>query len=148
MIKIATMTEPGLQDLALRVPPGIREVLPEWELTTRCMFAAQLYSEASLLEAGAAEATRLKASRVLSSLPVEQYLARIAYFDAELRVAARDEDDEAAARAFVAILKLQRLNIYPEDVLSVIQPKIAAEMAFGNRAASRAVGLPKARVRG
>ena len=122
-------------------------MLPEWELLTRCLFAASLYAEASLQEAEAAEATRLKASRVLSSLPVEQYLSRLAYFDVELQASAKREDDEAAARAFVAILKLQRENIYPEDAFGIIKPEISAEMAFGNRAASRAAGLPKARVR-
>jgi hypothetical protein len=145
MIPIAGMSE--LQDLAVRVPPDIRAVLEDWELMTRCMMAAQLYAEAVVQEAEAAEATRLRASRVLSSLPVDQYLQRSAYYDTELQKAVREEDDESASRAFISILKLQRLNIYPEDALALIQPKIAAEMAFGNTAASRAAGLPKARER-
>ena len=141
------MTEPGLQDLAMRVPPDIREALPEWELLTRCLFAAGLYAEATIQEAEAAEATRLKASRVLSSLPVADYLGRLAYFDTELQKAARGEDDQECGRVFASICRLQWTNVYPEDALSLIQPKIAAEMAYGNRAASRAAGLPKARGR-
>jgi hypothetical protein len=132
----------------MRIPPDIREALPDWELATRCLHAASLYADASVQGAEAAEATRLKASRVLGALPVDQFLTRMAYFDTELQKASRAEDDQECGRIFAAICRLQWANIYPdEDVLSVIRPKIAEEMAYSSRAASRAAALPKARAR-
>lgn len=145
-ISETTSVPDGLQDLAMRVPLDIRTALPDWELLTRCIYSASLYAEAAVQEAEAAESTRIKASRVLASLPVDQYLARVAYYDSCLQTAARAENADECARAYAALCQLQWTNIYPsEDALSVIAPGIAAEMAFGNTAASRAAGFKAAR---
>jgi hypothetical protein len=136
------MTEAGLLDLAAEIPAEIREALPEWETRARCLFAASLYDEAAGQEPADAEATRRKAGRVLASIPIDQYAARLAYFDTELQEAARAEDDEECGRVFAALCRLQFANIYPSaDVLRILNSKLADELDYGHGAASRAARL-------
>lgn len=127
------------------MPADIRGALPPGELTARCAYAHGLLLGADRQPLEAAAKTRTLASRVLGALPVQDFLTRLAYLDTELQKAAREEDDEECGRLFTAICKLQRLSPQlPDDILSVINPAVAAEVAFANRAASRALGIPGA----
>jgi hypothetical protein len=145
MARIGDVQQP-LRGCARLIPKDILLRLDRWEVVTRTAFAQSLYDQAAGEAPAVAEKTRIMAERVLRSLPVDEYLARVAYYDSCLQTAARAENADECARAYAALCQLQWSNIYPsEDALSVIAPGIAAEMAFGNTAASRAAGFKAAR---
>jgi len=99
-----------LAELALQVPPEIRAELPRWELVARVYYVQSLHERAEWEPPEVAGQTRVTASRVLTSMPLERYLDAVKGLGDEMAAASAAEDHDEAGRVFARLHRLQREN--------------------------------------
>jgi hypothetical protein len=136
MGRLTDVPEP-LRDLAAQIPPG----LAAWEVQAHLGQARVEYALADDQPPDEAARTRQHADRVLTALPVEQYLAQLTGLNAALEAAARAEDFSRAGEVFRDLLALQVTSPQPEAALRLTMPITADELDDKNRAPSRVLGV-------